>query len=174
MEGTWQWEQRKHCHIILLNPLSYVKENPEQTAGESAYIGRFFFSVQPASRIPRGWTHSVDVEKDDSQKNPVSAGSTIMPFYVLGTLNVVVTAANAQETFEKEILCYFSNYRSNTNFRPPLGKALFIHRIVSSLAWPLSWRIFTADHRSNRPIISFACKVRLDWIASRFIFKSSG
>lgn len=34
MEGTWQWEQRKHCHIILLNPLSYVKENPEQAADE--------------------------------------------------------------------------------------------------------------------------------------------
>lgn len=34
MEETWQWEQRKHCHIILLNSLSYLKENPEQTAGE--------------------------------------------------------------------------------------------------------------------------------------------
>ncbi|EFN61927.1 hypothetical protein EAG_15756 [Camponotus floridanus] len=32
MEGTWQWEQRKHCHIILLNSSSYLKENPEQTA----------------------------------------------------------------------------------------------------------------------------------------------
>lgn len=31
-EGTWQWEQRKHCHIILLDPLSYVKENPRQVA----------------------------------------------------------------------------------------------------------------------------------------------
>ncbi|KZC09922.1 hypothetical protein WN55_00568 [Dufourea novaeangliae] len=42
MEGTWQWEQRKHCHIILLNPLSYVKENPEQAAGESFYTSRYF------------------------------------------------------------------------------------------------------------------------------------
>ncbi|KYM95197.1 hypothetical protein ALC62_14107 [Cyphomyrmex costatus] len=32
MEGTWQWEQRKHCHIILLNSSSYLKENPEQVA----------------------------------------------------------------------------------------------------------------------------------------------
>ncbi|KAM0733490.1 hypothetical protein ACS0PU_013039 [Formica fusca] len=34
MEGTWQWEQRKHCHIILLNSSSYLKENPEQAADE--------------------------------------------------------------------------------------------------------------------------------------------
>ncbi|TGZ31976.1 Uncharacterized protein DBV15_05686 [Temnothorax longispinosus] len=37
MEGTWQWEQRKHCHIILLNSSSYLKENPEQVA---ALIGQ--------------------------------------------------------------------------------------------------------------------------------------
>lgn len=30
MEGTWQWEQRKHCHIILLNSSSYLKEKSEQ------------------------------------------------------------------------------------------------------------------------------------------------
>lgn len=41
MEGTWQWEQRKHCHIILLNSLLYLRENPEQTAGESFEIGTF-------------------------------------------------------------------------------------------------------------------------------------
>lgn len=41
MEGTWQWEQRKHCHIILLNSLSYLKENPEQIAGEPLEISAF-------------------------------------------------------------------------------------------------------------------------------------
>lgn len=114
MEGTWQWEQRKHCHIILLNPLSYVKENPEQAAGEFFCISRFFARPPLLTDISR--LSSLEREKDDSQKNPVLAARTIMPFYIFETPNVVPRLMFT-ERLKREILCSNLSNLSATNIR---------------------------------------------------------
>lgn len=135
MEGTWQWEQRKHCHIILLNLSSHVKENPEQAAGESFDISRFFARPGLLTVISR--LNSLEGEKNDSQKSPVLATRTIMPFYILVEPPLTSWPVRVHRTFEKEILCRHSNYRINRNIRCSLEKPLYRHEIFP-FAWPLT------------------------------------
>ncbi|CAK9795570.1 hypothetical protein ANTQUA_LOCUS409 [Anthophora quadrimaculata] len=138
MEGTWQWEQRKHCHIILLNPLSYVKENPEQAAGEPFYISRFF--ARPSLLTDISQLNSLEGEKDDSQKNPVLAARTIMSFYIFRTPNVV-PRLTFRERLKRDPLVPLSNYRTNTNIR---------HLFFSKKSSFLPLDLFSCSHERKR------------------------